>query len=188
MDRIYTFLPSVLILAGVAGAIIIYLKLIGKRLGDNFTSDGWRKNNEWKILFIAMSLQNVSAPALSEIVFRAPLIIAFNEVSLAAWDWIFVSSFFFLLVRLLLGRKLWTEQEINIVAREVLTIASTLPLGILTGYYGIKYQSIWVAFGIHSVWNFFIPSPKGISLLISSWWHKVRMRRVRKLQRKLFGW
>ena len=81
--------------------------------------------------------------------------------------------------------RLNAEEGKMIMVRKVLHVVFTLPLGILAGYYGIKYQSVWVAFGIHSVWNLIMPAVLPILMLlgvlaflgISSLWDRVRWRR-----------
>ena len=183
MERIYAFLPSVLVIACIAGATRLYLKYVIKRFGDNFKSVEWYKNNQWKVIWtVGTPLINVWAPAVEELIFRAPLIIAFGAMSSVAWYGVFASSGLFALSHWF-GKKIWMldilsarengnhktddlEAEVNqlhtekgkmIMVRKVLHVVFTFPLGILTGYYGIKYQSVWVAFGIHSTWNLVMP-------------------------------
>jgi len=210
MERIYEIFPSVLILACIADATFLYLKLIIRRFGDNFKSVGWHEKNKWKVIWtVGTPLTNVWAPAIEELIFRAPLIIAFSAVSSVAWYGIFASSWFFALKHWF-GKKIWMPEilsarengdhktddvvaEVNrlhqengktIIVCKVLHVVLTLPLGILTGYYGIKYQSILVTFGIHSAWNLIMPVVLPILMLlgiltffgISSLWDKVRRR------------
>lgn len=213
MERIYAFLPSVLIIAAIAGATLLYLKWVIKRFGDNFKSVEWLKKNQWKVVWtVGTPLTNVWAPAVEELIFRAPLIIAFSAMSSVAWYGVFASSGLFALSHWF-GKKIWmqdilsakengnhksddvvaevdrihTEEGKMILVRKILHIVFTLPLGILAGYYGIKYQSVWVAFGIHSVWNLIMPAVLPILMLlgvlaflgISSLWDRLRWRRRR---------
>ena len=213
MERIYAFLPSVLVIACIAGATFLYSKWVVKRFGDNFKSVEWHKKNQWKVIWtVGIPLTNVWAPAVEELIFRAPLIIAFSAVSSIAWYGVFASSGLFALSHWF-GKKIWMPEilsarengnhksddvvaEVNrlnaeegkmIMVRKVLHVVFTLPLGILAGYYGIKYQSIWVAFGIHSVWNLIMPVVLPILMLlgvlaflgISFLWDRVRWRRRR---------
>lgn len=213
MEKIYAFLPSVLIIACIAGAMLLYLKWIIKRFGDNFKSVEWHKKNQWKVIWIVGTpLTNVWAPAVEELIFRAPLIIAFSATSSVAWYGVFASSGLFALMHWF-GKKIWmpdilfarenddhktddvmaemdrlyTEEGKMIIVRKVLNVIFSLLLGILAGYYGIKYQSIWVAFGIHSAWNFIMPAVLPLLVLlgvlifvgISSLWDRVRWRRRR---------
>jgi len=213
VERIYVFLPSVLVIAVIAGATLLYLKWVIKRFGDDFKSVEWHKKNQWKVIWtVGTPLTNAWAPAVEELIFRAPLIIAFSAMSSVAWYGVFASSGLFALSHWF-GKKIWmpeilsakengnhksddvvaeidrlhTEEGKMIMVRKVLHVIFTLPLGILAGYYGIKYQSVWVAFGIHSVWNLVMPAVLPILMLlgmlasvgISSLWDRVRWRRRR---------
>ena len=213
MERIYTFLPSVLVIACIAGATFFYLKWITKYFGNNFKSIEWHEKNKWKVIWtVGTPLTNVCGPAAEELIFRASLIIAFSAVSSVAWYGIFASSGLFALIHWF-GKKIWMpeilsarengnhktddlEAEVNrlhseerkmIMVRKVLHVVFTLPLGILAGYYGIKYQSVWVAFGIHSIWNLIMPAVLSLLILlgmfaflgISSLWDRVRWKRRR---------
>lgn len=210
MERIYAFLPSVLVIACVAGATLLYKKWVIKRFGDNFKSVEWHKKNQWKVMWtVGMPLTNVWAPAVEELIFRAPLIVAFSAMSSVAWYGVFASSGLFALSHWF-GKKigmldilsakengnhksddvvaemnrLHTEKGKMIMVRKVLNVVCTLPLGILAGYYGIKYQSVWVAFGIHLVWNLVMPAVLPLLMLlgmltffgISSLWDRMRWR------------
>lgn len=221
MERIYALLPSILVLACIAGATLLYLKWVIKHFGENnIKSVEWNKKNEWRIVWtVTMPLISVWAPAFEEIIFRAPLIIAFSAVSSVAWYGIFASSGLFAIGHWF-EKKIWMPEilsarengehksddvvaEINrlyqekrkmILVRKVLHVIFTLPLGILAGYYGIKYQSIWVAFGIHSVWNLIMPVVLSLLMIlgmfvflgISSLWDRVRWKRMwwKRMRRK----
>ncbi|MEK7452739.1 MAG: CPBP family intramembrane glutamic endopeptidase [Patescibacteria group bacterium] len=213
MERIYAFLPSVLVIACIAGATLLYMKWVIKRFGDNFKSVEWHKKNQWKVVWtVSTPLTNVWAPAVEELIFRAPLIIAFSAMSSVAWYGVFASSGLFALTHWF-GKKIWIPEILSarengdhksddvmaevdrlhqeagkrILVQKVFHVVFTLPLGILAGYYGIKYQSVWVAFGIHSVWNLVMPAVLPILMFlgvlafvgISSLWDRVRWRRRR---------
>ena len=184
MERVYLFLPSILILGGVAAVTFFYLKWVIKYFGeDNFKSIEWHEKNKWKIpLIVGAPWVIVFAPAVEELIFRAPLIIIFSTVSSDAWYGIFVSSGLFALAHLY-EKKIWIydilderkngncqsddvmtemnrfyQENIKMVGvRQVLNIIFVLPLGILAGYYSIKCQSIWAAFAIHAIWNLVMP-------------------------------
>lgn len=209
MERIYAFLPSVLVITCIAGVALLYVRWNIKRFGDNFKSVEWQKKNQWVVIWtVGTPLANVWAPAVEELLFRAPLIIMFGAMSSAAWYGIFTSSGLFALLHLL-GKKIYIaeilssredgdhesddiEVEMNrlhqeagtttILVRKALHVVITFPLGILAGYYGIKYQSIWVAFWIHSAWNLIMPIVLPILatlamlafLSFSSLWTKVK--------------
>ncbi len=207
MERIYVFLPSIVIIACIAGATRLYLKLKIKSFGDNFKSVKWHEKNKWKVIWtVGTPSTNIWAPAVEELIFRAPLIIAFSAMSSFAWYGVLTSSGLFALLHWF-GKKIWMTDilsarknnehktdgvmaEMNrlhqdqgkaIMIRKVLHVVLALPVGILAGYYGIKYQSIWVSFGIHFVWNIIMPMVFPLLLLlgtfaffgISSLWDRV---------------
>ena len=210
MERIYTFLPSVLVIACIAGTTLLYMKWVIKRFGDNFKSTEWHKKNQWRVIWtVGTPLTNVWAPAVEELIFRAPLIIAFGAMSSVAWYGVFVSSGLFALSHWF-GNKIWMPEILSarengdhksddvvaevdrlhqkagrrILVQKVLHVVLTFPLGILAGYYGIKYQSIWVSFGIHSAWNLIMPFVLPLFVLlgmlaflgISSLWDRMRWK------------
>jgi len=210
VERIYTFLPSVLVIACIAGTTLLYMKWVIKRFGDNFKSTEWHKKNQWRVIWtVGTPLTNVWAPAVEELIFRAPLIIAFGAMSSVAWYGVFVSSGLFALSHWF-GNKIWMPEILSarengdhksddvvaevdrlhqkagrrILVQKVLHVVLTFPLGILAGYYGIKYQSIWVSFGIHSAWNLIMPFVLPLFVLlgmlaflgISSLWDRMRWK------------
>jgi len=211
VERMYVFLPSVLIIACIAGVAFLCAKLFIKRFGDNFKSVEWHEKNQWRVAWtVSTPLINVWAPAVEEIIFRAPLIIAFSAISSFAWYGIFASSGLFALIHWF-GKKIWmpeilsarekdnqasddvvaevnrlhTEKGKTIIIRKVFHVVFAFPLAILAGYYGIKYQSVWVAFSIHLVWNLFMPIVSMLFTLLvmfvvlgaSSLWDRVRWKR-----------
>lgn len=181
-DRILMFLPSVIVITIIAGITFLYLRWIVKRYKDNFKNVEWVIENKWKlVLLIGTPQQNILAPTAEELLFRAPIIIAFGAISGSAWKWIIVSAVIFSLIHWF-GKKIKIddiilhrmkgenfsndmETEVNRLSqnkkevriRKVLNVILTLPLGILAGYYGILYQSIWVSVGVHALWNLVMP-------------------------------
>jgi len=167
---------------------------IGKRYGDNFKSVEWLKENHGRVAWtVGSPHQYVLAPTIEELVFRAPLIIAFSTMSSGAWYGVLVSGALFALVhwfgkKILLSEvvsakekgshesddiameigRLHTKEGKMIRVRKVLSVVLTFPLGILAGYYGIVYQSIWVAVGIHAAWNIFMPIVLQIIFLVGA--------------------
>jgi len=209
------FLPSILVIACIASATLLYLKWIVKRFGDKFKSVEWREKNKWKFFWIVgLPNRGLGSPFVEELFFRAPLIIAFSAMSSFAWYGVLASSCLFSLSHWF-GKKISMpeilskrensnhksddiETEIErlhqdkgkeIVVRRMLHMFFSLILGILAGYYGIKYQSIWVSVGIHSAWNLimaeilplfvllFVSLGLLIYFAISSLWKRVRWRR-----------
>lgn len=211
MERIFMFLPSILVIAGIAGISFFYVKWIIKRYGDDYNSVEWHQQNKWKVTWtVGTPIMNVWAPTIEELIFRAPLIIAFSTLSSFAWYGILASSVLFSLTHWF-GKKIGmpeilSAQEENenesdnleseverlhqknskdILIRRVLNVILTLPLGILAGYYGIKYQSVWLSIGIHSAWNLIMPFVVTLLIIlvmlscfvISLLWDKVRPQR-----------
>lgn len=183
MERIEQFLPSILILLGIAVLAFIYLKFTIKRLGQNFKSVEWHQENKWKVMWsIGIPAQNIWAPTAEELIFRAPLIVAFSVISPQAWIGILVSSVAFAAIH-------WFGKKVNILEiiskkekgdaktdsveaelaqieeasprgmriRRIAHVIAVIPLGVLAGFYGIEYQSIWISVGIHAMWNLFMP-------------------------------
>jgi membrane protease YdiL (CAAX protease family) len=185
MERVYVFLPSILILVGLAIVSRIYLKLVTDRFKKDLNSIKWCKENTLKlVLMLTLPTLCVYAPALEELIFRAPLVVAFKALSPVAWHWIIVSSALFAATHWF-GRKitiddvLLAEKENNglptdnvdeemkrldqlqgkkkRIIKKISHVIFTFLLAILAGYYSIKLQSVWIAFGIHSGWNIVLP-------------------------------
>lgn len=105
MDRVIVFLPSIVILASIALATIFYCRWLIKHYGEEFKSVAWHKEHELKVsLVLGTPLIVVYAPAVEELIFRAPLIIAFSSVTTNAWYGILASSLAFSLMHLF-GKK-----------------------------------------------------------------------------------
>lgn len=184
MERVLMFLPSVVVIACIAGVTLIYIKLVIRRFGDDFKSVEWHEQNRRKVTWlVGTPLEYVLYPTFEELIFRAPLIIAFSTMSSFAWYGILTSSVLFSLMhwfgkKIMLpeilserksgnhksddikeeGERLHQEAGKRILVTKIAHVVLTLPLGILAGYYGIKCQSIWVSVGIHSVWNLVMPA------------------------------
>lgn len=183
MERILLFLPSILIIGGIAIITYVYLKWITKKLGNNLKSVSWIEKNKLKIsLLISSPSVYILAPAWEELVFRAPLIIAFGELSSVAWCGIIASSILFSLLHWFGNKvsmfeifdakengenesdnlkdestRLSLTMRKQIKLKKILHVLFTIPIGIISGYLGVKYQSIWICVGIHSLWNLIIP-------------------------------
>ena len=184
MERIYAFLPSILaIICIVCIGVVAHARIVNRLGIGNLNSVEWWMKNQRKVRWITyVPLVCVAGPAFEELIFRAPFIIAFSAVSSAAWYAIFISSVIFSLthwfgdkinMREIISarengehksdyvdaekKRIYAEQrKKTILTRKTLHVVLTLPVGILAAYYGIKYQSIWVAFGIHSAWNLIV--------------------------------
>lgn len=183
MERILLFLPSILIIGGIAIVTFLYLKLMIRKFGDNLKSIDWVEQNKLRVsLLLSSPNAYILAPTWEELVFRAPIIIMFSELSQSAWYGILVSSILFsvlhwrgnkiTLFEILdakeLGEnksdnlkdeseRLRQEKKKRVKLRKALHVLLTFPTGIMLAYCGIKYQSIWMTVGLHSLWNLFMP-------------------------------
>ena len=193
-ERIDIFLPSVLIISCIALITFLYIRIVRKCLGVNLKSVEWNKENLWKsALMIGTPILNLGAPAVEELIFRAPLIIIFDSISSTAWYGILISSLLFGLAHFF-GKKvsmsdLFSARENNenesddvqaetdrihkklgkiILARRIFHVFVTFLAGIVFGYYGIVYQSIWVSFGLHSLWNLIMPFIMPVLIFLGS--------------------
>lgn len=182
-ERFFQFLPSITVLMSIALVTFVYLRLVSKKFKERMKSIEWCKENHWKIIWlIGVPLQHIWAPVAEELVFRAPLIVLFSSISGNAWRGIWISSILFSLVHYF-GKKIALfevlsakekgdtktdslEAEISDIQkkeskrvriRKFLHPVAVFPLGVLSGYYGVKYQSIWTSVGIHFVWNLIMP-------------------------------
>lgn len=182
-DRIMQFLPSISIITSMAVFTFVYLKVVIKKIGPAWKSVEWHSKNEWKVIWlVGIPAMYVWAPTAEELIFRAPLIMAFETISSSAWVGILASSVVFgaihwfgkkiSILEIISEKKsgntktdnldselseLETTQAKRVRIQRILHVFTTIPLGILSGYYGIKYQSIWVSVGIHATWNIVIP-------------------------------
>lgn len=184
VERISYFLPSILIILAIALATFVYFKLINKRLDLKSRNLEWYRQNRWKVSFlVGIPAINVLAPTAEELIFRAPIIVIFSSLTCGAWVGIIVSAVIFAITHWW-GNK-FSFKEINEAAkgesqaqaddlttaikhleeskakelkiRRLLHVGVTFILGILFGYFGIKYQSIWLCVGIHAAWNLVMP-------------------------------
>lgn len=183
MDRVITFLPSIVGLTCIALATFFYCKWIIKHYGEEFKSVAWHEEHQLKVtLTVGMPLMSLYAPAVEELIFRAPLIIAFSSVTTNAWYGICASSLTFSLVHLfgkkvlmpeILAARQGGEHQTDdviveadrihaqlgkaVLRRKVWHAACTFIIGIFISYFAVASQSLWVAFGIHAAWNLIMP-------------------------------
>lgn len=192
MERFSTFLPSMLVLLGIAAVVRLYTYLVIKRWGNLIESVEWRKKNTFKAyLLVGLPVVCLYAPALEEVIFRAPLLILFNGLSPAAWYGIVIASVIFSVCHwfgqkftltdvmedkkegeLPTGpvteeiRELAKKEPKRALRRKIYHVIGTFPAGIFLGYFAIKSQSLWVAAGLHSLWNLAVPITSLFLMLI----------------------
>lgn len=96
VERILSFLPSILGLLSLAVVGFFLPRIIVKRLGvENFKSIGWQKKNRFKVASLKDSQAYLFGPAREELIFRLPLVVAFSALSTQAWVGILVSAVIF---------------------------------------------------------------------------------------------
>ncbi|MCX6815325.1 MAG: CPBP family intramembrane metalloprotease [Candidatus Aenigmarchaeota archaeon] len=189
--RFFQFLQSISTIGCIILAAFIYLKIMFKRFEDDLKSVDWVQKNVLKVtLLFTVPLIGIWAPFVEEMVYRAPLILVFQSTTIYSWIAILVSSAIFGIAHWssptatmfdvfsekeegaletddsIKELKKVEEKKGNVILRRVINVISGFTLGILCGYYGIKYQSIWVAVGIHVAWNLLAPVIIGMVLLI----------------------
>lgn len=179
MERVLHFLPSLLIVSGVSLFMIFYHGVLLPRwLGKENTKNEvwmkeWRRKNKLKSFFmISAPLLYVYAPFFEELIFRAPIIIAFPIISDYAWLGIIISSIAFAIthsskkyaVKIADESLYGSPKAIVDYSREslikkvrVVRLFSSFISGTLAGYFGIAYQSLYVSVGVHMAWNLLIP-------------------------------
>lgn len=125
IERIELFAPSLLVVSTIALFCYFYPEIVPKH---------------FKLVLFTDLL--IFAPTADELLFRAPLLILFSQLSPSAWGGI---------IALALGYGLlhWLKEE----RFKSTAFAATLLLGIITGFSVVYAQSIWAGVAIHFVWN-----------------------------------
>lgn len=179
-------LSSQILITGLSILVLhTYLNILAnwikKQPHDNIE---WLKQNQIKLYFLAgVPSILIFAPTFEEFFFRLPLIVIFSDVSGNAWLGILVSAVLFGAIHYLNPSTLYVSDQIldakknkgqdvkfNDVAKEIVTkekkailrtklsqVVATFFLGLISGYYGIKHQSLFVSVGLHAAWNLFMP-------------------------------
>jgi len=213
VERINQFLPTVIILLSISMFLFLYLQILLRRAWkDKLKNVEWVTKNKWRVvLFAGVPFENIWAPVFEELLFRAPIIIAFGALSGYAWLGIGASAVLFSAIHYFgkhiyfldvleksgngnndtnnmaeMVSNLQKEKQGEMKFRKPAAIVATLILGIVAGYFGIKYQSIYVSVGIDAAWNLFMPIFIWIVILLSlalywkvgdTWRYKLRRRR-----------
>lgn len=186
LERIKEFLPQLLPILGIAAATFIYLRIMRRRYRERMKSIKWIAENKWKLEFLLRSPSGfVWVPIVEELIFRAPIIICFGFLSFSAWAAIVGSALAFGLTHYS-GKKLTLTEVLEIVKNgKCLTIDQVVKdkktmlnwrrwsqiilaasMSIISGWLGIKHQSIWLSVGIHAAFNIFCCPILTIMLLL----------------------
>lgn len=184
LERVQMFLTQILGVGGIAGLTLIYLFVIKKTMGDKLKSISWLNQNKLKLFFLAGAPTSfIYAPTLEELIFRAPLIVAFDRMSANAWIGIAISAAAFGLIHLnspmvytFLASDLDGQRERGTLSTDDIEtemarikeekaskvrvflwikVAVMALVGVPLAYYGIRYQSLWVSVGLHAAVNIF---------------------------------
>lgn len=169
-ERLQQFTLSILIVTSIGIIAITHaenslnaLIKAGKTVGDiqdTQTKVGFLKN----IIFPTVV---VYAPTIEEVMFRLPLILAFSTINRQSLHVIVISGLLFGLHHITnpgstfrelpddlpLSAIKNRENDEKIGFRNYYQVVMTSILGILAGYFSVKFQSIWVAVAIHVLWN-----------------------------------
>lgn len=196
VEKLVSFLPPIIVLLFIVVILLCFSRLIVSRLFDKEKLKDpeyvaqWSKEHKLKTILISTLSISLYAPALEELIFRAPLIIIFDTVAGYAWIGILVSSVVFAVIHLFgkfseiifegtkeafIASEELGEEEIDDFesSREGFIkrvnrsrLLSSFLVGILSGYLGIKHQSLYLCFGIHAAWNLLFPLLLTILFLI----------------------
>ena len=191
LERIYQFLPAMLVPLSVAIAGNIYAALLAKKYRDVLNDKQWTKAHPWKCFFLFWApFAYGYGPVQEELIFRMPLIIIFSGISPNAWIGIVVSAATFAiihwhggLIATMQKNEKKTEYGSEIIAERMkkqfrqqksVQMVVLFIMGTFIGYYGVYYQSIWVSVGMHAAWNLLYPIASTLLLvilflLISGW-------------------
>ena len=183
IGRIIHFLPSICVLLSIFALTCLYLKIIG-RLKKDLQNIEWVRRNKLKaVALVGFPIIYLWAPLLEELIFRAPIVVLFGSISNYAWIGISISSALFAAIHCIgigediyfiagleeiedidsalrvedLEKKPLAISRNEIKKRRLIKVASTFILGMLAGYFGVKYQSLYVCVGIHIIWNLVMP-------------------------------
>ena len=169
-------LPSITVLLIVAVSFSIFFRIAASRWFGGQNHDNlerfqqWAKSNRKKAIFLFhLPTLLFFSPSWEELVYRAPLIVFFGTISGFAWLGIIVSAIAFSIIhyrsplnkgmaqaeRKVDGRPSNEGKLIKKIGIDRTIISFVL--GILLGYLGIRYQSLWLCAGIHAGWNYAAP-------------------------------
>jgi len=169
-----------------------------KDIADDAVWIAWVKTKKIRLMSLLAGILNLNirTPIMEELIFRAPLIVVFSKLSGYAYLGLGLFGILFAVTHYFIpdlyfcdfdnalkrskdlkgfGRELDQEIKNNrkIIRRiRILKVVLTFVLGVISGYFGIKYQSIYVSAGIHIGWNLLLPIIAGILtyLMFNFYW------------------
>ena len=159
MERIMLFLPEIVQIIGMVTLTLIYLRLISKRIPVPTPLQG--KALRYLIFFYIPAVC-ILTPAFQGLLFRAPLVILFPQLTVSSWAvlllWSAALAFLhspaasrcFAWVNKCLKRRVVNAKEeqqgLGHPISAFLIEALSICLGIIC-------QSIWISVGVHAVFN-----------------------------------
>lgn len=179
-ERIVHFFPSILTLLTAAILVFLYIRLIRLAWGkENVMNIEWLKAHKWRnLLLIQFPATCIFFPTLEELIFRAPIIIGFNNLTYYAYLSISISGLLYGVGHYFKDRNPITYSKLFGIKSALPAFMSTLPaksrkkleevtdgkkrwrrfvittvLGFIFGYFGIKYQSLYLSIGLHMANN-----------------------------------
>lgn len=162
LQRFILFLPSIalVLITGFLGFLLARFQR--RRLRDKLKNPDWReKNNQKLLLLFGFPVNCIWGPAVEEVVFRAPLLILFSSFTDGAKLGILISSLCFGVIHYLspLKKRVYESNQKDAERRKkswhrVAHGVMTMIAGIFFAYFAIIYQSLWVSYAVHAIWNF----------------------------------
>lgn len=175
IERITHFLPSMLIIATAAVLTFLYVRILRLAWGkENAMDREWIKTHKWTyLLLFRIPITCAFFPAAEELLFRTPIIIGFHQLSYYAFLGISISGLLFGAGHYLKHRNPITDEKLfgikdvtfailvsnkksqkrKRVNRKWLRFLKSTIGGSIYGYFGIRYQSLYVSVGLHMVSN-----------------------------------
>lgn len=169
-------ISAALILVCVA---ITYCHYISKHYGGKLNSADWTRKNRLKSYFLCFwPVIAVLIPAIEELLFRAPLVLFFDKLTLISWIFIVISSVYFAYMHWETPFAGFTNVNLNEqienddigfavqkaklehpepIQTKITRVSIIFPFSIFCGYLSIAYQSVWASIIFHSLWNTFWP-------------------------------
>lgn len=114
IERITHFLPSMLIITTATVLTFLYVRILSLAWGkENAVDREWIKAHKWTyLLLFRIPITCVFFPAAEELLFRAPIIIGFRQLSYHAFLGISISGLLFGAVHYLKHRNPITDEKL----------------------------------------------------------------------------
>ncbi len=183
MQLLLRLLPSIVTLALIGLVGHFYSLVVNKRYKERFNSIEWLETHSWMPgVIIAAPAQYLFGPAVEELVFRLPTIVLADNFPSYKWYFIGVTTLVFSICHWhgtkidldeLLSINFRREKKLDnltelikvveiekrdlVIKRKILRVLVACVSGFVFTYFGVAYQSLWLSFILHSMWNLFMP-------------------------------